>query len=290
MDFPIRLEIETFHGCNARCTFCSIHDWERPQGEMPQEIFEKIIADSQAFLPHLQVIALTSDGEPLMGSRLADRVATCRANGLGNVGFASNGSLMREDLGKSLLDSGLAWISFSFDTLDKHVFEKERVRLKFDETLERILRFIKIRNEGNYETRINMRYLDHVKDHDVFEEYKKFWDIHLRDTDEIHYGDLYDYKAKENGNNGIEELTCSYPIGHILVLQDGIIPLCCQDWNASFAFGNIMNNSLSEIWNSDRWKDVRALHRAGLGGEMELCAGCDLPRYEANRKRLKKTA
>lgn len=289
MGYPIRLEIETFHGCNARCTFCSIHDWARPQGEMSQEVFEKVIDDSQALLPHLQVVSLTSDGEPLMGSRIAERVTKCRKNGLDNVGFASNGSLMREDLAKTLLDAGLAWISFSFDTLDKDRFEQERVRLKFDVTFKRILRFIELRNEGNYQTKVNMRYLDHASDHEVFEAYREFWEKHIRDVDEIHYGDLYDYKAMGN-EDGLRDLTCSYPLNHILIMQDGTVPLCCQDWNAQFVFGNVMKDPLVDIWNSQRWKDVRALHRAGQGGEMALCRGCDVPRYEAQRKLLKKTA
>lgn len=288
MGFPIRLEIETFHGCNARCNFCSIHDWARPQGEMSQDVFEKVIQDSKALLPHLQVVSLTSDGEPLMGSRIAERVATCRKNDLDNVGFASNGSLMREDLAKTLLDAGLAWISFSFDTLDKVRFEQERVRLKFDITLKRILRFIKLRDEGSYQTKINMRYLDYASEHKAFDTYREFWEAHLRDIDEIHYGDLYDYKAKGN-EDGSRDFTCTYPLNHILIMQDGTVPLCCQDWNAQFVFGNVMKDTLVDIWNSQRWKDVRALHRAGRGGDMMICRGCDVPRYEAHRKLLKKS-
>src|ERR1700687_1374724 len=31
---PKKIHVETFLGCNARCTYCTIHEWEREKGPM----------------------------------------------------------------------------------------------------------------------------------------------------------------------------------------------------------------------------------------------------------------
>ena len=285
IDYPERLQIETFMGCNARCTMCSIHNWKRQKGEMTVPLFERIVGEASRFYPDIEVVSLAMDGEPLMGQFISERVAYCKIRGLSNVGFATNGSLLTRDLGKKLLDAGLDWISFSFDTLNKEVYEKKRVNLKYNETITNIHNFIKERDEGDYGTRINVRYLDHEKNSEAFAEYFQHWNKYLKGHDQIHNGRVFNWYSNE-GETDIknEKLSCPYPISNIVILRDGTVPLCCKDFNASFMFGNVMSRSLKDIWDSLRWKEVRALHRSERGAEMKICKGCDMPDYEKKRE------
>ena len=49
--------------------------------------------------------------------------------------FSSNGGLLTDIRARRLLDAGLDWVSFSFDSLNKEAFEAVRIRLKFNEDL-----------------------------------------------------------------------------------------------------------------------------------------------------------
>ena len=246
-------------------------------------MFNRTIEQAVFFSDGLEVVSLTMDGEALIGKKIAARVALSKQAGLPNVGFASNGSLMSEDKAHELLDVGLDWISFSFDTLDKEVYEVERKRLKYVKTRDYILGFLRIRNKGEYKTRVNLRFLDHEKRKESFKEYQEFWGKYLRDGDQVHYGTVYSWYQHEGFNSEIP-LSCSYPQKNIVVLRDGTIPLCCVDFNADVVFGNIMDTDLIDIWNSEKWQKVRQLHKQNRGGEVTRCVGCDTPDYEAGRE------
>lgn len=281
-DFPKRLQIETFLGCNAACTMCSVQDWQREHGEMEDDVFLQILEESKPFQNHLEVVSLTMDGEPLMGRKIARRVVQCQESGLFNIGFATNGSLMKKKKTRELLDAGLDWISFSFDTLDASVFEKVRVNLKHDIVKDNIINFINVRDRGNYKTKINVRFLGHAIDSSGFEEYRRFWSGMVSDGDEIHFGEAYDwYSGKKSDFK--ERVSCSYVFDNLVILRDGTVPLCCRDYNATFVYGNIMETSLINIWNSQFFCKVRRWHAEGRGGQIDLCAGCDMPSYESAR-------
>lgn len=284
-DRPERLQIETFLGCNARCSMCSVKDWQREHGEMSDSVFEAAVEQGLDFLDSLQATSLTMDGEPLLGRRIVERVAYSKRSGLPRIGFATNGSLLTLDLAKGLLDAGLDWISFSFDSLDKATYEAARVRLKFERTLENISGFVDARNAGGYATAINVRYLDHSQDMKEFARYEAFWKPRLRLPDQVHYARVYNW-YNDRASDPTAPLNCSYPRKNLVILRDGTVPLCCHDFNATTPFGNIMETRLIDLWNGPEWTRVRDLHSRGLGGQIEFCIGCEMPDYEDSRKLL----
>ena len=284
-DKPVRLQLETFLGCNARCSMCSVRDWKRVHGEMADQVFHRAVEQGLAYSEDIQATSLTMDGEPLLGRRIVERVAYSVEAGLPNIGFATNDYLLNEELGCRLLDAGLDWISFSFDSIDKTTYERARLRLKFDRTYNNIKVFIKNRNKGNYDTKVNLRHLDHNHNPNEFKRYQDSWKSYIRPGDQLHYSQVYDWYSNQRATaEGL--LSCPYPIENIVIYRDGTVPLCCRDFNAMNVFGNIMDTDLVDIWNSQCWQEVRSLHKAQKGNEISFCRGCDIPHYENKRQML----
>ena len=107
------MNIETMHGCNARCLMCSVDSWERERGMMPAEVFETVVDQIGDFKEHLKSVALFLDGEPLIDRYLEDRIALCKSKGIPNVGFTTNGSLFNPDRINNILEAGPDWIVVS---------------------------------------------------------------------------------------------------------------------------------------------------------------------------------
>ena len=42
--------------------------------------------------------------------------------------------------------------------------------------------------------------------------------------------------------------------------SDGTVSACCSDWNQQLIIGNINENSLKEIWESEKLKILQKLH------------------------------
>lgn len=49
-----------------------------------------------------------------------------------------------------------------------------------------------------------------------------------------------------------ERKVCRYPFTHMTVKSNGEVVVCCADWMRNTLIGNVMSNSMEEIWNSKR--------------------------------------
>ena len=275
--FPKKIQIETFLGCNARCTYCTIGKWKREHGQMSAEIFSRVLEQLVPIRNDVQVISLYMDGEPLMDRDLESRIEMCKVRGLPHIGFATNGGLLTEERATRLLDAGLDWVSFSFDSLHKESFEKVRLRLKFDEVLKNIRRLVELRNAGSYGTKVILRHVNSVDKPEELIEYRNYWSDLLRSTDAIQSFNVHNW----GDGNAITErearTPCRYVFDNMTILRDGTVPLCCVDYNAQYPFGNVMETPLMDIWNGMQWETARQAHSSGQRAKIGMCGTCNVP-------------
>jgi len=60
-----------------------------------------------------------------------------------------------------------------------------------------------------------------------------------------------------------------------LILADGRVMMCDQDFNGRHALGRIGEQSLEEIWNGEAFTRVRETHRRGRFNPTPLCTACE---------------
>lgn len=68
---------------------------------------------------------------------------------------------------------------------------------------------------------------------------------------------------------------CIRPFTQVYITYDGRLVLCCQDWKFEEEMGDLKQNTLEEIWNNEKYRQLRAnlLARNRSG----LCSKCDFP-------------
>jgi radical SAM protein with 4Fe4S-binding SPASM domain len=59
-----------------------------------------------------------------------------------------------------------------------------------------------------------------------------------------------------------------------LVLADGRVVRCDQDYTGAEPVGMLQENSLAEIWRGRGLDELRALHRSGRWDAAGMCASC----------------
>lgn len=103
--------------------------------------------------------------------------------------------------------------------------------------------------------------------------YKDKVEIHLRKSNEV-----LTTRGGQAPNNNTKKHTlnfpCILPYTQLIIRPDGKISLCCNDALGKFTLGNLNEQTLIEIWNSDKYSEIR--HKIKMGREhLSLCQFCD---------------
>lgn len=116
-----KLYIEPTNRCNLDCQMCIRRSWDEPEGEMSEQIFDRIMKGLSNFSP-VPTVFFGGFGEPLSHPRIAEMVA--RAKSLGSyVELITNGTLLTSDLSRDLIRAGLdrLWVSLDGATPECYV-------------------------------------------------------------------------------------------------------------------------------------------------------------------------
>jgi radical SAM protein with 4Fe4S-binding SPASM domain len=69
---------------------------------------------------------------------------------------------------------------------------------------------------------------------------------------------------------------CPYAFSHLHVLYNGNVPLCVNDFEHREIMGNVNQQSIREIYNSERFQQIREMMVQGKYDEIETCRHCTL--------------
>ena len=280
----VRYEV-TDH-CNASCIMCprDEHEHGREHGIMDQAKYEKSI-DEVVALGAKQVV-LQGFGEPMLDKNLESKVIYAKKQGLLTYTI-SNGSALTSNRSRKLLEAGLDEIRISFYGMSKETYNTVMQGLDFERTRDALLKFIKLRNDNNFKTKIQISYLtlpENEKDEQAFRE---FWEP-LVDAIEIwrphNYGDGRDYRDRLDTMMVEPKTTCGRPESGPLQIQwDGEVIPCCYDYNNKIVLGNAFKQPVLEVLNEKKYRLLRYAHKAGLFNIFPYCDQCDqlLPHSDA---------
>lgn len=267
-----KLDIETYNVCNYSCSICPYPDMTREKVVMGMGLFRKIIDD--AVTNKIREVCLNFYNEPLLDPLLFERIKYAKSKEL-TVTFNCNGSLLTQEKITAILDSGLNSISFSLDAATKETYERIRINGDFEKVKHNIIELIKTRNLRNMkQPSVTVALVAQKENYKEILEFKSFWG---ELCDKVIIGSV-DARSKE----GLlpAELTfkksryfypCRSILQHMFVMSNGKIALCCFDYDGSFMLGDLNEQTMDEVWNSNKVKKIRELHLCGQGDKIKLC-------------------
>ena len=248
-----KIYVEITNYCNLNCSFCSRDTL--PKKEMSISEF-KIVIDK--IKDYTDSIYLHVKGEPLLHHNLDEILDICDRNNI-KVCITTNGTLL--DKKKSvLLNHNIKQINISLHSENNYYNYFENVFKTCDELSKKITIIYRIWTLSslkldNYSLKIVDKIDDHYNlDNDILDKIKVDKNIKIRDNIYLDkdYEFIWPNINKEQDDNG----TCLGTRTHIGILSNGNIVPCCLDSNSIITLGNIFDNNLDDILNSELFNKI----------------------------------
>lgn len=276
---PTQLNIEVTSVCNARCIMCPRENMTRKQEVMEWSIFEKIVREAKAL--GIRDFALNGYGEIFTAKKDYQRFINfiCDQIKKPKIIINTNAFLMDKDVSQFLIDKKVALINCDVDGSSKETFESIRRNLKFDQVVNNIMQLISMRDsQGSKWPKVRVGMVKQPKNSHENEAHHKFWKGRVDFV-----GSNEDMLVNRGGTIEVEgphhhDWPCFLLWTQLVILSDGEIALCCDDWNAEESLGNIKHCTIKELWQSEKLTKYRKFHREGFYKNIRICSRCNWSR------------
>lgn len=276
-DFPVYLLIEPASACNLRCTMCFQIDktfTKKPyMGLMDMELYDLILTEAEE--GGTRAITLASRGEPTLHPKLGQMLKNASGGRFMDLKLNTNATKLTDALCYDILRSDVNELVFSVDAHEKDLYERIRVRGKFDEVLENIVRFHRIRDHEFPLSRVTTRVsgVKFMPEQDR-EGFVSFWS---KIVDHVGYVDIENrWDTYNNPTHPDRTHPCDYLWERMYIWWDGICAPCDVDYKSQLAVGNIKGSTIREVWHGDVYKKLREDHISGQRALHNPCDRCGI--------------
>ena len=224
--------------------------------------------------------------EPLIRPDLDQFIKYSSDAGILDVIITTNGTLMTKAVSKKLIESGLTKLNVSLDAATKETYDKVRIGGEFEKTVKNIHDFLDIRKDlGKKLPKIRLSFVISKINQHEYNEFVKYWENKVDSLGIQHvqnpFGEgKFEDKTRgnhfmiENKNSKPSKFHCSEPFKRLTLRSNGDVLPCCSFFAVDMIVGNWKNTSLEEIWNSQKMRELREIHKKGEYYENRVCKNC----------------
>ncbi len=215
-------------------------------------------------------------GEPFLDPKIFDRIEFCHRHGVYTL-LSTNGTLLDETAAARLLDTPLENITFSFDGATKETFEHYRKGARFERVRDNFVRFARMKHERGAKVQIVVQMIQMEGTTPETMEFMRFWRS-VPGVNEVRLKQDETVVLQPGAGHGPEDWQhpCHYLWrGPLYVKYNGDVYPCCHSYELDGEpIGRIGEKSLEEMWNSQPVREMRRMHAAGRGNEVDVCSRC----------------
>ena len=272
-----RVYVEIGNICNLKCSFCAGTNKDKKQ--MNQVEFAHVCKEIKSYTKQIYLHVM---GEPLLHPQLQEFLIIAKENGL-KVNITTNGTLIQKKREILLKNSNtLHKICFSL-----HSFEGNDLQ-DFYQNLGDIVDFAKEMankgvfvimrlwnkdsNDGRGINKLNGKIEEFLHTKFDGEWKRRAKGFRLDKFILLEYDGVFTWPTLSKQNKS-EEGSCYGLVKQLGILVDGSVIPCCLDCNGEINLGNIFNQELKDILQSERSKDIILGFNRGQVKE-ELCKKC----------------
>ena len=255
------VSIETHTVCNQGCYFCPVSVARREKYFMPDELWESILRQLEAYSESIEGISTIQYNEPTVDPRFTTQIRQIKERGLQPAIISNGTGLLPRVVDELMAMGGVRYVSINFSTMDEERYLKERGSKQLSRVLEN-LRYMKDFQLGR---EMDITVLGTGDDR------------HRRDFEEISAefgGSCFEVRYFEvmnrAGNLSIGlspsasggklcgcEQTGSRPLQWLHVTAQGKVVFCCQDYYEKYVVGDFNDQSLEEILSGEKMARLR---------------------------------
>ena len=273
-EYPPCLQIEPTSICNFRCIMCYQADKSfsnKSKGfmsNMSLDLYKKVIDEVAG---KIEAVTLASRGEPTLNKDFKKMLNYSNEKFLA-FKINTNVSMLNEELIHSILSTNIQTIVFSVDAADKATYEKIRVNGKFEKIMKNLELFAKIRKQHYSKSKhiVKISGVKISKAQSIGPMEKKFQEF----ADVIAFVNYTPWQSSyENQPNDLKH-ACKELWTRMFVWADGKVNPCDYDYKSLLSKWNAKDTSISEIWNSIEYNNLRLKHLEQKRNTLEPCVRC----------------
>lgn len=289
---PVRLWIEPTNLCNLNCTICPSKEAAKvvPCGYMDFELYKEIIEQISKFCVDIN---LFNRGESLLHPEICQMIRYAREKGL-STRLETNATLLDKGKSEEILNSGLDFISFSFDGYTRQVYEDIRRGADFDKILSNILEFLRMkkkRRQNRPYTLLQVIETEYLLKNSTIQDRRdfksRFVNLPLNGfriisphrfggkIEESAVGARYAYVSDKPSIFKVSYLPCPYLWCSMAILWDGTILPCCVNFFIEYPLGSVKETPIIDTWNSKAMVDLRKKIANREFKAVPMCRECD---------------
>lgn len=296
---PTAAVIDPVNICNLGCHLCPTGQkhLNYPQSCMSFENFKTIISR----FPELKTLELYNWGEPFLNPEIFDMITYTKEKKIFTQ-IHTNLSLKRDDsFFKTLALNSPHKLIISLDGASTESYQTFRVRGDFDLVIENIRKIRSFQKEYGTTSFIQWKYIVNAfNEHEIGQAKAiaeqigvriKFVPMSLGDDmiDLHHQEDLGSRKKKwlpVNNNYVLPQYrsdssiqskgACTFLFQTIVINPDGGVFPCCYATDKKFVFGNLIQETLEDIWYNEKYERSRSLFTGKTCVNNSCTTICDL--------------
>jgi len=265
-----KIYIEITNNCNLNCSFCS--KVNRKKKYMSLEEYEKILNKIKDYTNY---IYLHVKGEPLLHPKVIEMIKLAEQYKL-KVNLTTNGVLFdkyAKELGQF---TNLNKINFSLHSENNKVNYLEDIfnNIKYLSTKTTVIYRLWTLKDNELDKK-STEIVDKIKDFynlstETVERIKKEKNIKIKSTIYVDKDNEFEWPTI----NSHKSCGFCYALKtHIAILVDGTVVPCCLDSDGMINLGNIFDNSLEEIIDSEKYRKLKESFQKRKPIEL-LCQSC----------------
>lgn len=288
--YPVVFNIETTNACNMTCPFCPRTTlMTRPVKTMGEGIFEHVAdqlyphprelwnewirfakhnygvsvweQSENAFFLYIlpRVIVLHGYGDPLLDPHIPDYVGMLTRRDVPSY-FSCNPANIRLDRTERAFENGLNYIKYAIDSLS----DPARGKDAFQHDYPLIMDVLNMKAQKGYDTQVIITMIDlgHPNQEEEFAALKEAF----KGTDVY----IYMKSADQSNLTGSDKPKsihwsefCQIPWSSMSISSMGLSVSCQENFDSDIVLGDVMKESLFDIWNGDKYKELRRQHIEG---------------------------
>lgn len=271
--YPRLIGLELTNHCDLECVMCPQPQQTRDMGLMKEEFFRKVIDEVRGKSEFMYLFGM---GESLLHPKFFEMADYAVDAGL-STALSTNLSFLDEERSYKLLRSGIDFITLAIDGTTKETYESIRVGGDFDKNLERTKRFLLMKNEMGSKAHVDIQFIQ-------MDQNKTQANLVAELFTEEERSAINNFRVKPvfDSPSIVKDVIqhkhpCYFLWSTMDIKWDGKVSMCCMDYDAKVVVGNLNEESVYEVWNSEGMVDLRDRHKRLDYKSMPICEKCSIP-------------
>lgn len=286
-----RVYLEISNICNVQCSFCPVVEKDKKLMDLVE--FEAVL---KQVAPLAEIVCLHLLGEPLAHPKFSEILDICERYNT-QIDLTTNGVLIKRHKDRILNSTCVRQVNFSLQAFKDNFPDRD-----LDPYLLPIFEFAKSGHALRPELYVNFRLWNQQSNdsdnEDVFEKIESYFNITINRNVEtgaikskkiwnrvyLHFDSRFEWPSFSLPHQGTSG-RCHGTINHIGIHADGTVVPCCLDQKGVINLGNVREQSLEAILNSERFVNMRDGFLKGVRVE-SFCQYCSfIGRFDKSEKK-----